>query len=88
MLKTVFPGERPLFQDDNAPVHMARWVQTWLDGHNDEVEQLAWYPQSPDLNIIEPLYGFLEKKVRARFPPPRTLPELERALQEEWLRFL
>ena len=55
MLQTVFPGERPLFQDDNAPVHTARWVQTWLDEHNDEVEHLTWYPQSPDLNIIEPL---------------------------------
>ena len=55
MLQTVFPGERPLFQDDNAPLHRACWVQTWLDEHNDEVEHLTWYPQFPDLNIIEPL---------------------------------
>ena len=55
MLQTVIPGERPIFTDDNAPVHMARWFQTWLDKHNDEVEYLTLYPQSPDLNIIEPL---------------------------------
>ena len=36
MLQTVFPGERPLLQDDNAPVQTARWVQAWLDEHNDE----------------------------------------------------
>ena len=24
MLQTVYPGERPLFQDDNVPVHTAR----------------------------------------------------------------
>ena len=55
MLQTVFPGERPLFHDDNAPVYTARWVQTWLDEHNDEVEHLTWYPQSSDFDIIEPL---------------------------------
>ncbi|GBM28686.1 hypothetical protein AVEN_26096-1 [Araneus ventricosus] len=26
-VQTVFPGERPLFQDDNAPIHTARCVQ-------------------------------------------------------------
>ena len=55
MPQTVFPGKRPLFQDDNAPAYTARWVQTWLDEHNDEMDQLTWYPQSPNLNIIEPL---------------------------------
>ncbi|GBM65664.1 hypothetical protein AVEN_217654-1 [Araneus ventricosus] len=80
MLQTLFPGERPLFQDDNAPLNTACCVQTWLDEHDDEVEHLTWCPQPPDLNIIEPLWGFLENKVRARFPPPSTLPELETAL--------
>ena len=55
MLQTVFPGESRLFQDDNAPLHTAHWVQTWLDKHKDEVEHLTWYPQFPDLNTIEPL---------------------------------
>ena len=54
ILHTVFPGELPLFQDDNDPVHTARWVQTWLDKHNDQVEHFTKYPQSPDFNIIEP----------------------------------
>lgn len=39
-LKTLFPGERPMFQDDNAPVHMAPCIQTWFDEHSDEVEHL------------------------------------------------
>ena len=55
LLQTVFPGDRPLFQNDSALVPTARWVQTWLDEHNDEVKHLTWYPQSIDLNIIEPL---------------------------------
>ncbi|GFW82662.1 transposable element Tcb1 transposase [Trichonephila clavipes] len=48
MLQTLFPGEHPVFQDDNAPVHTY--------------------------------------KVRARFPPPRTLFELETVLHEEWVQ--
>ena len=55
MFQTVFSGERPLFQDHNAVVHKALWVQTWLDEHNDKVAHLTRYPQPPDLNIIEPL---------------------------------
>ncbi|GFX86701.1 retrovirus-related Pol polyprotein from transposon 412 [Trichonephila clavipes] len=54
MLQTLFPGERPMFQDDNAPVHTSRCVQTWLHEHDHEVEHLTWCPQSRDLNIIEP----------------------------------
>jgi hypothetical protein len=62
MLQTLFPGERPIFQDDNA-VHTCRCVQTWLHEHDDEeVEHLTWCPQSHDLNIIEPLWGNLENK--------------------------
>ena len=49
MIQTVFPIERPLFQDDNSIVHTARFVQTWLVEHNDEVKHLTGYPQSPDL---------------------------------------
>jgi hypothetical protein len=86
MVQTLFPGERPLYQDDNAPIHTARRVQAWFDEHYDDVGHLPWPPQSPDLNIIEHVWGYLEAKLRARHPPPATLPELGTALQEEWLR--
>ena len=86
MVQTLFPDACPIFQDDNAPIHTARCVDAWFDEHSDEVEHLIWCPQSPDLNIIEPLWGILEAKVRNRFPPPMTLSELETVLCEEWLR--
>ncbi|GFU17070.1 hypothetical protein TNCV_2480091 [Trichonephila clavipes] len=47
----LFPEVRSMFQDDNAPVHMSRCVQTWLRKH--EVEYLTCCAQFPDLNIIE-----------------------------------
>ncbi|GBO33699.1 hypothetical protein AVEN_67243-1 [Araneus ventricosus] len=61
--------ENVLYSKMTTPLYTARCVQTWLDEHN-EVEHLTWCPQYPDLNIIEPLWGFLENKVHARFPPP------------------
>ncbi|GFT91136.1 transposable element Tcb1 transposase [Trichonephila clavipes] len=83
-VQTSFPGECPLYQDDNAPIHTAKIVQ-WFAEHEGEVGHLDWPPQSPDLNIIEHLWGYLESKLRARFPPPSTISALETALHEEWL---
>ncbi|MBJ5103534.1 hypothetical protein JGF61_23260 [Salmonella enterica subsp. enterica serovar Agona] len=52
--------------------------------HEDEVAHLPWPAQSPDLNIIEPLWSVLENRVRSRYPPPASLKELEQFLLEEW----
>ncbi|GFT53088.1 transposable element Tcb1 transposase [Trichonephila clavipes] len=84
-VQTPFPGECPLYQDDNAPIHTAKIVQEWFAEHEGEVGHLDWPPQSPDLNIMEHLWGYLESKLRARFPPPSTISALETALHEEWL---
>ncbi|GFX79330.1 transposable element Tcb1 transposase [Trichonephila clavipes] len=83
-VQTSFPGECPLYQDDNVPIHTAKIVQEWFAEHEGEVGHLDWPPQSPDLNIIEHLWGYLESKLRARFPPPSTISALETALHEEW----
>ncbi|GFV77352.1 transposable element Tcb1 transposase [Trichonephila clavipes] len=84
-VQTSFPGECPLYQDDNAPIHTAKIVHEWFAEHEGEVGHLDWPPQSPDLNIIEHLWGYLESKLCARFPPPSTISALETALHEEWL---
>ena len=39
------------FPDDNAPVHRARVTKTFM-GEN-EIKNMEWPAQSPDLNIIE-----------------------------------
>ncbi|GFV57417.1 transposable element Tcb2 transposase [Trichonephila clavipes] len=84
-VQTSFPGECPLYQDDNAPIHTAKIVQEWFAEHEGEVSHLDWPTQTPDLNIIEHLWGYLESKLRARFPPPSTISILETALHKEWL---
>jgi hypothetical protein len=48
-----------------------------------ELQHLPWLAQSPDLNIIEPLWSVLETRVRNRVPPPTSLKQLEGVLQEE-----
>ncbi|GFV97474.1 hypothetical protein TNCV_2039821 [Trichonephila clavipes] len=72
----------PVFQDDNILVHTSRCVHTWLHGPDDEEVHLKWCPQSPEL-IIERLWGALENKFSARFPPLRIIFALETVLHEE-----
>jgi hypothetical protein len=38
------------------------------------------------LNIIEPLWSILETRVRSRFPPPKSLKQLEEVFQQEWYK--
>ncbi|GFV35330.1 transposable element Tcb1 transposase [Trichonephila clavipes] len=37
-LMTSFPGECPLYQDDNAPIHTAKIVQEWFAEHEGELK--------------------------------------------------
>ncbi|GBN61374.1 hypothetical protein AVEN_31158-1 [Araneus ventricosus] len=84
IVQTLFPNGDGVFQDDKTPVHTAHIVHDWFFGHEDELRHLPWPPQSPDLNIIEPLWSTLERKVRKVYPPPSLLSELTTVLQEEW----
>ena len=74
----LFPNNDAVFQDDNSPIHTARSVQSWLEEHADALQHLLWLAQSPNLNIIKPLWSVLESRVRSRFP--LSLKQLE----EEW----
>lgn len=84
MMHAIFPDGDGIFQDDNAPIHTAKVIKTWYENHGDDFEHLVWPAQSPDLNIIEPVWSTLEARIRSVFPPPSSLRELERILIEEW----
>jgi hypothetical protein len=86
MIQTLFPSNDALFQDDSAPIHAAGTVQSWFEEHEVELQHLPWPAQSPDLNIIEPLWSVLETIMKNRFAAPTSLRELEDVLQEEWYK--
>lgn len=64
------------FQQDNDPKHKAKWLQ------QKKVKVLEGPSQSPELNVIEPLWRDLRRAVHAR--RPKTLHELEAFCQDEW----
>lgn len=75
-------GNRIIFQDDNAPIHTARYTKEWLNMQN--IEHLTWPAQSPDLNPIENIWKILKDNIQQRNPPPHKYEELKIALLEEW----
>ena len=83
-LETLNQHDEYTFQDDNASIHQAQNVKTWmLENH---INQLLWTPQSPDLNPIENLWDELECRVRKRTPLPTSETELFTFLQDEWFK--
>ena len=70
------------FQQDNARPHVARICMDFLA--TNHVNVLPWPAYSPDLSPIEHIWDILDRKVRARDPPPSTIPGLRQALAEEW----
>jgi hypothetical protein len=53
MIQMLFPSNNAVFQHDNATIHTAGTVQSWFKDHKDDVQQLLWPAQSPDLRITE-----------------------------------
>jgi len=79
MVRVLFPNNDAVFQDNDLPIHTARRVQSWFEEHEDVLQHLLWPAQSPNLNIVEPLWSVLESRVRCRF-----LPSSLKQLEEEW----
>ncbi|GFX24447.1 transposable element Tcb1 transposase [Trichonephila clavipes] len=75
-------GAEFLFMDDNARPHRANIVDECLQ--SEDITCMDWPAYSPDLNLIEHVWDTLGRRIAARQPNPTCLPELRRALLDEW----
>ncbi|GFU61425.1 transposable element Tcb2 transposase [Trichonephila clavipes] len=75
-------GLQFLFMDDNAPCHRTVAAEQLLE--TEDIERMDWPARSPDLNPIEHVWDFLDRRLAARTLPPVTIRELRLALQDEW----
>ena len=71
------------FSNMIMPVHTVRHTQNIL--HIRNVNVLHWPARSPDLSPIERLWDHLGRQVR-ECHDVNNIPDLERALQAEWVR--
>jgi hypothetical protein len=86
MIPTLFPNNSTVLQDHSGPLHTAGIVQPWFEEHEGGLQHLPWSAQSPDLNIIEPLWSVLETKMRNSFLPPASLKQFADFIQEKWYK--
>ncbi|GFW22265.1 transposable element Tc3 transposase [Trichonephila clavipes] len=75
-------GAEFLFMDDNARHHRANIVYECLQ--SEDTTRMDWPACSPNLNPIENAWDMLGRRIAARQPPLTCLPELRRALLDEW----
>ncbi|GFS49147.1 transposable element Tcb2 transposase [Trichonephila clavipes] len=75
-------GAEFLFMDDNTRPHHANIVDECLQ--SEDITRMDWPAYSPDLNPIKHVWDMLGRRIAARQPPPTCLPELRRALLDEW----
>ena len=71
-----------IFQHDNYPIHKSRTTCDWLS--DNEVPVLQWPPYSPDLNIIENIWGRVKKRIISASPRIETVTEIKKFVVKEW----
>jgi len=75
-------GQAFFLQQDNAPIHVSHSTRQWLQDRN--VETLDWPKYSPDLNIIENVWGFITRKVYTDGKQYSNCNDLENAVYDAW----
>jgi transposase len=73
-----------VFMHDNAPCHTSASVKEWLKAQH--VKVLDWPANSPDMNPIEHVWKYLEKRVRTYSLSSSSLEELWVILEREWYK--
>ncbi|GFX30199.1 transposable element Tc3 transposase [Trichonephila clavipes] len=75
-------GAEFLFMDENAHPHRANIVDEFLQ--SEDITRMDWPAYSPDLNPIEHVWDMLGRRIAAVNSSTTCVPELRRALLDEW----
>ncbi|GFX51113.1 transposable element Tcb2 transposase [Trichonephila clavipes] len=75
-------GAEFLFMDDKARPHRANIVDECLQ--SEDITRMDCPAYSPVFNPIKNVWDMLGRRIVARQAPPTCLPELWRALLDEW----
>lgn len=81
MLPCMETHQTTIFQQDNAPWHTSKVMQSFLQ--QAKVSILEWPGNSPDINPIENLW-LIMKKVAAKHP--KNIEHLKTAIKEVWIK--
>ena len=73
-----------IFMQDNASCHKSKETSNWHATNN--IETLNWPACSPDLNIIENVWAYLEKCLRKRNLKFKNDIEMWKIIEEEWYK--
>ena len=73
-----------MFMDDNSKPQRARIVNFVLQ---EAVQTIPWPAMSPDMNPIEHVCDFIDRKNNQRNPKCQNIDELRTAILQEWQQF-
>lgn len=71
------------FQQDNAPIHVARSTLRYFEENGVEIFD-GWPSKSPDMNIIENVWSILAREVYKNCRQFNTKAELKEAIEAAW----
>jgi len=74
--------ENFMLQEDNCAAHRAKSIEAYL--HEKKVNRMEWPPQSPDLNPIENVWGYMKQKLRRRPVYAKNQDDLFNLLSKMW----